>query len=121
MPLYEFKCRECGTISTVTTYGVIPPCQMCGSSSVKRKYSFYVEKSFVPHFNPSVGKYVSSQRQFNDELKVLSDEQTLRTGIPHNYVPTEMGDRAGFGISDEDREEYTRARYDHPSEPESLV
>lgn len=69
---------------------------------MKRVYSFYVERSFVPHFNMSVGKFVNSQSDFNDALKVASDEATERTGIYHNYVAQEAADAAAFGQSDDD-------------------
>ena len=48
--------------------------------------------AFQPHFNHSVGKYVSSARDFTDQLKRAGDEQSERTGITHSYVPVMPGD-----------------------------
>lgn len=79
-----------------------------------RKYSFYAQTPFQPHFNHAVGKYVSSQAQFNNELKVLGDKQTTQTGIPHSYVPVEIGDRDAFGATDEGMENFHRSRHDNP-------
>lgn len=101
-------------------YGVVPKCEVCNQDT-KRRYSFYVEKSFVPHYNPSVGSFVSSQSEFNNKLRILGDEQTERTGILHNYVPVEVGDSQAFGLGGEDVEEFTRARFDNPRAPESIV
>jgi hypothetical protein len=101
VPLYEFKCPTHGTVSTTMEYGVVPDCELC-KSSMKRVYSFYVERSFVPHFNMSVGRFVNNQTEFNDALKVAGEEATLRTDILHNYVAMEAGDAAAFGQSDDD-------------------
>lgn len=79
-----------------------------------RKYSVAVQSSFQPHFNHAVGKYVSSQSEFNNELKYLGDRQTEQTGIPHSYVPIEIGDRDAFGATDEGMESFHRTRHDSP-------
>lgn len=79
-----------------------------------RKFSFFVQKPFVPHFNASVGSYVSSEQQFNNELHRLSDAQTERTGIEHNYVRVDQADSAALGATEESMDNFYRRRYDNP-------
>lgn len=120
MPLYEFKCQSCRTISTTMDYGVVPDCQVC-KTAMNKVFSFYAKPMFKGHFNPSVGKYVSSQREFDEALKIAGADATERTGIPHNYVSTEVGDADAFGVSEEAREENVRLRYGQDIAPESLT
>jgi hypothetical protein len=103
MILYGYQCRECGQEYTSETRGDVlmedcapgemapheVPCQACGHSPVKRKYSLAVHRPMHEHFNQSVGKPISSDRQFRDELKRKSDEHFLRTGIPADYQPVD--------------------------------
>ena len=39
------------------------------------------------HYNPTTGTMIGSDRQFREELKVMSERSTLKTGIEHNYEP----------------------------------
>jgi len=105
MPLYEFKCRKCGLITTTTRYGVVPECDVCGAET-RKQFSFFIEKPFVPHFNPSVGRYVASEHDFNEALKAASDAESARTGIDHNYVRVDNADRDAFGATDEGMDSY---------------
>lgn len=100
MPLYEFKCPRCGLKSMTPTYGETPECDVC-KLSMRKQFSFFIEKPFVAHFNPSVGKYVSNQQQFDDYLHAASDAESARTGIDHNYVRVEANDRDAFHPTDE--------------------
>jgi hypothetical protein len=100
MILYGYQCRECGQEYTSEYQGsvlMIPCCTDHGmvefrcdcGSAVKRKYSLAVHRPMHEHFNQSVGKPISSDRQFRDELKRKSEEQFLRTGIPADYQPVD--------------------------------
>lgn len=63
---------------------------------MRRDYSsIAVSKSFKPHFNHSVGKYVRNNAEFRSELSRASDRASERTGIDHNYKPIDAGDRPG--------------------------
>jgi hypothetical protein len=67
----------------------------------KRKFSFHPASVMHQHFNTSTGTVVSSQRQFDDDLKRLSEERTEATGIPHNYVNVDIMDKDALGVTDE--------------------
>jgi hypothetical protein len=44
------------------------------------------------HWNHSVGKPVSSMRQFKDDLARASERQSEVTGMEHRYVPVDMSE-----------------------------
>lgn len=118
MPVYEWRCKSCGTISASLIYGTIPPCEVCSLSTSRmvRRYSFHTITSFQPHFNASLGRWVTSQADFNEGLKHASEAATARTGIPHNFTPAESADRDRFGITPEAVEEYESLHYNEPLE-----
>lgn len=79
-----------------------------------RVYSFAQPRMFEPHFNTTVGRYVTSQADFNNALKEAGAAQEARTGIATNYVPIEAGDREAFGIDESISEDWRRTRHDNP-------
>lgn len=92
MILYGYQCRECGQEYTSEYQGSALPdfiCRGCGNDHVKRRYSLAVHRPMHEHFNQSVGKPISSDRQFRDELKRKSDAHFLATGIPADYQPVD--------------------------------
>lgn len=117
MPLYEFRCRKCRAITTTFDRTSEIHCELC-KVSMGRVFSFRAPIAFQPHYNVSVGRYVNSQREFNEALKDKSDEATERTGIYHNYVPVDMADNEAFGRTDEGMEDYFRTQHDSPTAPE---
>jgi hypothetical protein len=101
MPFYEYKCPECKLISTKTENDLQLPCSVCGYHSLKRLFSFMIKPSMPAHYNQSVGRYVTGERDFKDELKRASDRATEETGIPHSYVPVDLHDSDTFGANEE--------------------
>lgn len=108
MPMYEYRCVACG--ETVDRYfnhddedrNALLACH-CGGN-MKRKFSLAFSPVLHTHFNPTVGKEVSSMRGFKDDLKRASDAATAATGIPHNFQPlspSELKDAAALGVTDE--------------------
>lgn len=89
----------------------------------KRKWGFQMPRVMQEHWNPTTNSYISSNRQFDDELKRASEAATVRSyesgvefkraaeeqGIDigdfeprateHNFVRTE--DKEQIGVSDE--------------------
>lgn len=66
------------------------------------------------HFNHAVGSYVSNEREFRDALKVMSEEQSYRVGIDHEYEylsPADMADASAHGVTEEGLEATERAHY----------
>lgn len=97
MPMYEFQCRECGTILHSNSRTE----QQCNcGGSLKRKYGFSFKRPMQEHYNPTVGKVISSDRQFTRELKIASEQATERTGIKHSFVPVDISDKEALGVTD---------------------
>lgn len=102
MPIYEFKCKNCGQgyQASVRTLAYPEKTCTCGGE-IKRVFSFSIRRSMPEHFNTSTGTYVSNERALKDDFKRLSDAATERTGIPHNYVPIDPQDKETLGVTDE--------------------
>lgn len=62
--------------------------------------SFSFHAGIAEHYNPTVGSYVRSQRQFNDELNRAADKQSEATGLEHEYAPVDLSDPAACGVKD---------------------
>lgn len=57
--------------------------------------------TFQPHFNYSIGEYVTSRADFNDKLRAKSDAMSERLGFTTNYQPVDPADqRSAFNITD---------------------
>lgn len=87
MPVYAFICRYCGAHRDSTTR---EPCACSCGEHMSRDYrsiSINPRPNFQPHFNWSVGSYVNSKREFEDEMKRKNDEVSERLGIDHNFTP----------------------------------
>lgn len=92
MRIYGYRCSECGTEldDTERADRIQRHCAQCGTETThKRVFSVSVWRPMMQHMNATTGKPVSSMRQFNDQLKAMSDEATLRTGIDHKYEPVD--------------------------------
>lgn len=60
--------------------------------------------AFQPHFNYSVGEYVSTERDFTTALRRRADENTLATGTEHVYEmrdPAELARDTPYPASDD--------------------
>lgn len=113
MPIYQYRCDNCGAIADVKDTlepdrrvdweagkidhirEVDTPC-----GTMRRIYSFSYITPMPEHYNMSVGKVVSSNRQFRDELRRSSEELEERTGIPHSLVPVDPADMKDFQVDD---------------------
>lgn len=114
MPVYEWRCGECGTAyqSQRALGDLAPPtCPTC-NIPVRRRYSRIAVKQSMPeHFNSSTGAVVRNERQFRDQLKVQSEQATLRTGLEHNFVPHDPRDsKQELGVTEEGLEATYRRR-----------
>lgn len=99
MPIYEFKCRQCHTVVHTQARIWSEPCD-CGGE-IKRVFGFAFKRPMPEHFNTAVGHEVGSERALRNELRVLSDQASARTGIPHNFVPVDPRDKETLGVTEE--------------------
>jgi hypothetical protein len=64
------------------------------------------------HFNVSTGQFVNNEQQFADQLKIKSEEASLRTGMDHNFVPVDVTDMKALGVTEEGLEHTRRIHHD---------
>ncbi len=111
---YSFECQECGNEAIDTEFHRIGdshsrPCPICGGL-LRRSACFVFNRGMREHFNPTVGRYVTNQRDFNDGLKQASEHATLMTGTEHNYTPVDLRDMDACGATGEGLEHSKRVR-----------
>ena len=98
MPVYEYRCRECGEeasiVASMHAERPVPTCVGC-QRVMGPVYTVSVPAIMPEHFNWSVGKHISSHQQHVEELKRLSARKTEATGIYHNYMPVDYREK-GF-------------------------
>lgn len=102
VPLYSYRCVQCDA-ETITTYRgdeLVRICRICGNRKHRRVWSVSFQRSMPPHFNQTVGKYITNQRQFRDELKRSSEQYSLRTGIDADFRPIDR-DPSSLGVTEE--------------------
>lgn len=109
MPIFEYICDSCGHRTESTTRGDIHHCENCGLTA-RRRFSFRVASPFREHFNLATGAYVTNRTQFEDRLKMASEEQTLKMGMEVDYQPVDMRDAAACGLTPEDVAEVSETR-----------
>ena len=86
MPIYGYRCRECGETRDSLSNTDVRSCE-CGGTS-RRDYTtvqLRVVSAFQPHFNHSVGQYVQTESEFRDALKRGAEANSLATGLDHKY------------------------------------
>lgn len=87
---------------------------MSCTQPAQRRWGFSVASSFQPHFNPSLGVGVNSDREFRNNLARASEEASapginyLADGTPvpierpqHHFTPVDMRDKEALGVTNE--------------------
>lgn len=112
--IYEYKCPECKSRAISEKRadripGVV--CQGCHTiQEFRRVFSINVAPVMQEHFNATVQKPISSNRQFVEELKRESERASLQTGMEHRYEPIDPTDKQGLGVTDEGIDQSNRIR-----------
>lgn len=114
--IYAYACKPCRiTASVHHPLGQHPDSMVCAGCGGRmgRDYSgVSVHRPMPEHFNSTVGKSISSMRQFDDELKRKSEEYTLRTGIEARFVSHDPSDAKALGVTHEGLDATNRVRRD---------
>jgi hypothetical protein len=71
----------------------------------RRVWAFQMDRPLEPYWSPSFGCVIKSKQHAMDLAKIKSEEQTLRTGIPHDYVVVETHDDEAVGIDTAQKED----------------
>ncbi len=108
MPTYAYRCDACGNAVESNVRGDRIPCE-CGLTA-SRRFVFQLATPFREHWNAATGAFVTNRTQFEDKLKLASEEATLKTGMEHNFEPVDMSDAAACGLTPEDVAEVSESR-----------
>lgn len=94
MKLYEYKCDVCHSVWDDTTRAdfLDYPCPFCESGTPRRVWKVSFRPIMQEHFNRTVGKGISDERQFARELRKQGDQYTEKTGMEVDYQPLSQGD-----------------------------
>ena len=86
----------------------------CGETCTRR-FSFAVKPTFPEHYNAAVGKHVSSEQSFKDELKRAAEVQSIEMGYTadYEYIPREDMHPSTFGVTEEGIYEQEKRHHDH--------
>lgn len=72
--MYHYSCRSCHRSTTTDVRADnLGPC-ICGNGIQQRRWSVNYPAPFTPHFNHSIGSYVTSSRDFDEKLKARGEE-----------------------------------------------
>jgi predicted nucleic acid-binding Zn ribbon protein len=118
MARYGYRCPRCGNELTIRLpiedYDPSLPvlCTRCGDTCRRTYQPLPFRLPTEGHWNQSVGRYVSGDREFRDELRRASDAATERTGIPHDYKPIDPRDTEALGVTGEGLGETQKRRQD---------
>jgi len=109
MPLYQYRCRECGYTAEVFDHAsTLGLCPGCSAGELKRDYTtVQLAPVMQEHYNPSVNGPVSSVKKLNEHFKRASDEYSERTGIEAKFSPIDPKD---VGATDEGLDSTNRQR-----------
>lgn len=112
--IYCFRCTECGAHRE---YQIRTPARCRGCGGVLRRDYRAEGVGFRPvlhgHFNTSVGRYVSGNRDFKEALKAESEKTSERMGgMPCNLQPVDISDRKALGVTDEGLDHSFKVRTD---------
>lgn len=110
MPIYSYKCRDCGNRFDTLKRGDSSPCT-CGETAIRVWSTINIDAKSARHqgrFDPQVGAYVESERQFNNLLRQGQDAQEEKLGMPVKLEKVDARDHEALaelhGHSTEQRE-----------------
>lgn len=136
MPLYTFQCDRCRGVEAIAmTFAEHDLWRLrefhphtlrgdfikrngnhtnrydCGGE-LKQVFGVNFTRGIQEHFNPSLGKVVSSNAQVKSELSRQSAEMSERMGFEHNYELVDPSDPGAVGATEHGLEDTERALTD---------
>lgn len=118
MTLYEYLCTTCHITFTTSVRATFETCPTC-QHPAHRRFGFNIRSSMPEHFNHTTGQYVTNTQSFTTQLKRLSEQQTLSTGIEHTYQPvTDPSTKSSLGVTTAGLYEQARAHHDKAISPD---
>lgn len=123
MKNYGYKCPECGqTYTSETRCDRLPwPCHTCPHPGpLHRDYSgLAIRRPMAEHMNATTGTVIRSEHQFKEELKRLSEEKSLYTGVESRLEMLEP-EQARQGVTAEGLDSTNHSRVQRGLKPIDL-
>jgi hypothetical protein len=118
--IYAYKCRTCGlevdyfqpmdTLGPCTTAITTDSGTLKCPGELRRLFVVNMEPVMQEHFNATVNKPISSNRQFDDELRRQSERVSLYQGSEARFERVDPTDKAALGVTDQGIDESNRIR-----------
>lgn len=114
MAIYQHKCRVCNHITENQLREAGQSCSSCGATT-RRVFSFQYGRAALNarQWNYAVGAHVSSDREFREALKRRAEENSVKTGMAHDYEPVYPGDMPNVPYPEHDQVLDDRAKTLH--------
>lgn len=117
MTIYGYQCASCGaTVDSPERADNLGLHDLCGGL-LKRLWRVNFGTVMQEHFNATVGKPISDGRQFERELRRMSEERTAATGIEHRFAPVDPTDTKTLGVTNEGLEATNAQRVSNGLKP----
>lgn len=111
--IYSYKCKQCNHETdskhrgdTLATHNIW--CQ-CGGE-YRRRFIIRTDAVIQEHFNNTLQRPISSNKQFDEALKVESARASLQTGMEHRYERVDPTDRKTLGVTEQGIDQSNRVR-----------
>lgn len=112
MTIYAYQCRTCGLEADSTERGgTLGPCTAEGcDGELKRRYMVRMDRVVHGHFNATVNRYVSGNRDFDEQLKRESERVSMYQGTEARFERVDPSDKQALGVTDEGIDASNRIR-----------
>jgi hypothetical protein len=109
--IYAYRCRACQSTLECDERGDTMGDCPCGGE-FRRDYSgIRFDKVMQAGYNKTLGREISSNRQFDEAMKVESAIASQRTGMEHRFERVDPTDKAALGVTDEGMDATNRVRH----------
>ena len=114
MPLYDYVCTQCAQITADQYFPIKEPsthiqCPQCGGLARKILAFPAIKRSMGEHYNASLGRHVSNEKDYKSGLAAASRLASARSGREVNYSPVDLRDRESVGVTEEGLDSTRRA------------
>lgn len=106
MPTFDYRCTQCGHVIEDQYFPIREPqssipCPLCHARAKKILQFPAIKRTMSDHFNATLGRPVSSERDFRNGLSEASDKASIRAQREVSYSPVDLRDKAAVGVNDE--------------------
>ena len=115
--IYAYKCRTCGyEVDSEERGDTLGPCpgwpalNMGCTGQLTRLFVVRTNAVMQEHFNSTTSSVISSDKQFDEEMKRQTDMQAARLGMDVQYERVDASDKAALGVTDEGIDASNRIR-----------